>query len=100
MFLDTQNLTARDFQHEIGQVFTAETVPEPVELTLLNVTQGPASRNEFRPPFTLHFTSQINVLLLEAQYSLKSASGRQYMIYLSPLAPQGSTLRHYQAHFN
>lgn len=100
MFIETQSLTAPMFTSEIGQVFTAETVPEPVQLTLLNVVEGNLSAAGFRRPFSLVFTTPLQVLLLEAQYRLKSASGREYLLHLSPIVSPAGGLRHYQAQFN
>lgn len=100
MLIDTQHLTAQVFSTEVGQVFTAETVPDPVQLTLHRLVQGAVADTAHRAPFSLFFTTPMNVLLLEAQYRLKSASGREYMLYLSPIAPPGDGLRHYQAQFN
>lgn len=100
MFIDTQSLTARAFNTEVGQLFTAETVPDPVQLTLHKLVEGAVTRNGHRTPFSLIFTTPMNVLLLEAQYRLKSASGREYLLYLSPLVSPGDGLRHYQAQFN
>ncbi|MGP0172271.1 DUF6916 family protein [Pseudomonas sp. NCHU5208] len=100
MLIDTQGLTARSFNAEIGQLFTAETVPDPVQLTLHRLVEGGVANNGYRTPFSLIFTTPMNVLLLEAQYRLKSASGREYMLYLSPIASPGDGLRHYQAQFN
>lgn len=100
MLIDTQGLTARAFNAEVGQSFTAETVPDPVQLTLHRLVEGAVTGNGHRTPFSLIFTTPMNVLLLEAQYRLKSASGREYMLYLSPIVSPGDGLRHYQAQFN
>lgn len=100
MFIDTQDLTARVFNAEIGQVFTAETIPDPVQLRLHKLVEGKEANSSRRTPFSLIFTTPMNVLLLEAQYRLKSASGREYMLYLSPIVSPGGDLRHYQAQFN
>lgn len=100
MFIDTQDLTAQAFNTEVGQVFTAETVPDPVQLTLHRLVQGPVASTAHRTPFSLIFTTPMHVLLMDAQYRLKSASGREYMFYLSPIASPGDGLRHYQAQFN
>jgi hypothetical protein len=100
MFIETQSLTAQMFTAEIGQVFTAETVPEPVELTLLQIVKGNLAAPGFRRPFTLIFTTPLQVLLLEAQYRMKSASGREYLLHLNPIVSPGGGLRHYQAQFN
>lgn len=100
MLIDTQNLTAQTFKAEVGQVFTAETVPDPVQLKLHKLIQGAMANTAHRAPFSLIFTTPMNVLLLEAQYRLKSTSGREYMLYLSPIVSPGDGLRHYQAQFN
>lgn len=100
MFIETQSLTAHMFRSEIGQVFTAETVPEPVQLSLLQVVEGNVVAAGFRHPFTLVFTSPLQVLLLEAQYRIKNASGREYLLHLSPIVSPVGHLRHYQAQFN
>ncbi|MBV7585309.1 hypothetical protein KW851_20935 [Pseudomonas sp. PDM33] len=100
MLIDLQGLTAQAFGSELGQVFTAHTVPDPVQLTLHNVIEGREVGNGFRTPFTLIFTTPMNVLLLEAQYRLSSPSGRDYELYLAPLAATVGGQRHYQALFN
>lgn len=100
MFIETQSLTAQMFTSEVGQVFTAETVPETVELTLLNMVEGKPIAAGLRRPFSLIFTTPVQVLLLEAQYRLKSASGREYLLHLSPIVSPAGGLRHYQAQFN
>ena len=100
MFIETQGLTAKMFASEVGQVFTAETVPEPVQLTLLRLVEGSAPNPGFRTPFSLIFTTPMSVLLLEAQYRLKSASGKEYLLHLSPIGSPLDGQRHYQAQFN
>ncbi|WP_110690926.1 DUF6916 family protein [Salinicola endophyticus] len=100
MLIDTQGLTAEAFNAEIGQVFTAETVPDPVQLTLHKLVEGTGTNGGHRQPFALIFTSPMNVMLLEAQYRLKSASGLEYLLYLSQIVSPGDGLRHYQAQFN
>lgn len=100
MFIETQGLTAKMFASEVGQVFTAETVPDPVQLTLLRVVEGNLPNPGFRTPFSLVFTTPMSVLLLDAQYRLKSASGREYLLHLSPIVSPLDGLRHYQAQFN
>ncbi|OWJ91715.1 hypothetical protein B6S59_24360 [Pseudomonas sp. A46] len=100
MFIETQGLTATMFASEVGQVFTAETVPEPVQLTLLKLVEGRAAAGGFRTPFSLIFTTPMSVLLLESQYRLKSASGREYLLHLSPMVSPLDGQRHYQAQFN
>ena len=42
----------------------------------------------------------MSVLLLEAQYRLKSASGKEYLLHLSPIVSPLDGQRHYQAQFN
>ena len=100
MLIDTQDLTARSFNAEIGKSFTAETVPDPVQLTLHRLVEGVMTSSGYRTPFSLIFTTPMNVLLLEAQYRLKSASGQEYLLYLSPIVSPRDGLRHYQAQFN
>lgn len=100
MTFDSQTLTALLFQSEVGHTFIAQTVPEPVELQLLRVVEGRRTSTDFRSPFSLIFTSPWSVLLMEAQYLLKSASGREYMLHLCPIVSPPGGLRHYQASFN
>ncbi|MCP1649851.1 MULTISPECIES: DUF6916 family protein [Pseudomonas aeruginosa group] len=100
MLIDLEGLTAQSFSSELGQLFTAHTVPNPVQLTLHNVIEGRAAVGGFRTPFTLVFTSPLSVLLLEAHYRLSSPSGRDYEMYLAPLAATSDGQRHYQALFN
>ena len=100
MFIETQSLTAQMFTSEIGQVFIAETVPEPVQLTLLQIVEGKVAATGFRRPFSLIFTTPPQVLLLEAQYRMQSESGREYLLHLSPIVSPADGLRHYQAQFN
>lgn len=100
MLVEIQGLTAQEFSTELGQVFTAHTVPDPVQLTLHNVIEGRAVGGGFRTPFALIFTTPMSVLLLEAHYRLSSTSGRDYELYLAPLPATGDGQRHYQALFN
>lgn len=94
-----ENIAPVDFSSSIGQEFTALTVPQPVTLTLKRIDIGSPNPG-FRTPFTLTFTSDWSVMLLEAQYRLVAPDHREYLFHLVPDAAVSAQQRVYMAYFN
>jgi hypothetical protein len=84
------SLTAETFRGEVGNVFWADTVPKPVKLKLIRMTEGTPTLRDFRIPFTLIFATPKNTLLLEGAYDFKSESGREYrQVHMAPIQSDG-----------
>ena len=92
-------LSAEDFEPWIGQMFVAETDPEPVSIRLEGVERRPASPFAIRAPFNLVFRSPMDVLLVDGIYKLRCDRFGPHDIFLTPIvSPPGQRL--YAAIFN
>jgi hypothetical protein len=93
-------LTAQTFKSEVGNVFTADTVPKPINLQLTRLHEGKPTLKDFRVPFSLIFGTPRDTLLIEGFYDLRSQSGHQFkQIMLTPVISVGP-YQEYQAIFN
>jgi len=94
------SLTVESFRSEVGNIFTADTVPKPVKLRLVRMKEGVPGLRDFRIPFSLIFATPRDTLLLEGLYDFKSESGREFrQVMLSPIQSTGP-MQEYQAVFN
>lgn len=94
-----ETLAPVNLSSSIGHNFTALTVPQPVTLTLTRIDVGSPNPG-FPTPFTLTFTSDWSVLLLEAQYRLVAPDRHEYLVHLVPVAGVPEQKRVYMAYFN
>lgn len=92
-------LTAEDFDPLVGQMFQAETDPEPVSLLLFKLERKLASSIVQRQPFILFFRTPHNVLLMDGLYRLRCGRKGPFEVFITPiLAPPGDRI--YQGGFN
>jgi hypothetical protein len=94
------SLTVETFRSEVGNVFWADTVPKPVKLKLIRMTEGAPTLRDFRIPFTLIFATRKDTLLLEGAYDFKSESGREFrQVHMAPIQSDGP-MQEYQVIHN
>jgi len=94
------SLTVETFRSEVGNVFWADTVPKPVKLKLIRMTEGAPTLRDFRIPFKLIFATPKDTLLLEGAYDFKSESGREFrQVHMAPVQSDGP-LQEYQVVHN
>jgi hypothetical protein len=94
------SLTIETFRSEVGNVFTVDTVPEPVKIKLLRLKEGVPTLKDFRVPFSLIFGTPRHTLLVEGVYDMKSESGREFrQIMMAPIQGTGP-MQEYQVIHN
>jgi hypothetical protein len=93
-------LTIGTFSDKIGDAFVVEEagIP-PLELKLSQLRPLQNLAAAARAPFSLLFTSQGDLMLLQGMYSLRHATLGLQSIFLVPVARQGNVAT-YEAVFN
>ena len=91
-------MTPEDFAPWVGKAVRVDTVPEPVEVTLVSVQRHAWSNNPFREPFSLFFEAPADVYLLDRAYRFDCGRGGPYTILIAQLMPSEGR-RVYQAVF-
>lgn len=93
-------LTVDIFKPYAGAEFTANTVPQPIRITLAKVLEVRTPSWAERQSFNLIFTSPLEVFLIEGLYELKAPDGAgPWPVYLMPIV-HPPTHRVYQGLFN
>ncbi len=92
-------MTAEDFEPWVGRMVTVAAEPEPVAIQLLRVVRKLGSPLMLRAPFSLIFSSPLDVLLVDGIYSMKCGSRGPYDVFIVPVLSLPGQ-RHYEAVFN
>jgi hypothetical protein len=93
-------LTIDMFSDKIGDAFVVEeTGIPPLELKLSQLKPLQNFAAAARAPFSLYFTSQGDLMLLQGMYALRHATLGLRSIFLVPIARQGNVAT-YEAVFN
>lgn len=93
-------LKPEDFESWVGRKVRINTLPASIEVTLDRIERRPAfaAGLDFREPFSLFFTSPMDVYLLDATYEFDCGRGGPHNILITQLAPLRN-MRNYQAVF-
>ncbi|MBN8813376.1 MULTISPECIES: DUF6916 family protein [Sphingomonas] len=92
--------TAEDFEPWVGRKVRLNTLPDPVEITLVRIERRPGLIGiDTRPPFSLFFEAPRDVYLMDASYEMDCGRGGPHEILISQLVPTDAA-RHYQAVFS
>jgi hypothetical protein len=92
-------MTPEDFEPWVGHKVRINTIPQPVEVTLVRLERRPLFPGAEREPFSLFFESPEDVYLLDATYEFDCGRGGPYAILISQLRPKPGR-RIYQAVFS
>lgn len=92
-------LIAEDFEPWVGRHFAVDADPEPVSIQLTRIDRRAASRFAVRAPFSLIFSTPMDILLVDGIYKLRCGRFGPHEVFLAPvLSPQRQRL--YEAVFN
>jgi hypothetical protein len=98
--MTAEPLTIDIFSDKIGHAFVVEEAGmPPLELKLAEVKPLQNFAGAARPPFSLYFTSQGDLMLRQGMYALRHAALGLQSIFLVPVARQGNVAT-YEAVFN
>ena len=92
-------MTPDDFDPWVGRQVRVNTVPEPVDITLVGVERRLFRAGMPRAPFILWFQSPFEVYLLDDSYEMDCGRGGPHRIHISQMQPRDG-VRIYQAVFH
>lgn len=95
-----QLLTPEDFEPWVGRHVRVNTLPRPVQFTLVRIVRLPPllGPHDHREPFSLLFEAPLGVYLLDTTYEFDCGRGGPHDIFISQQHPT-PTSRRYQADF-